>query len=306
MDDTNSSLRTFIKTCKFLDDREEVITEFPSDRDVLEHTILLGLCVMLFLASLFLNGVAISAIWVCTQLRARVSSFTIMVRSIMDMATAVIVFPLFIALLSREIGENPNCNEYFTSKKIGVLFHVYSITVMCMINSERYMGILHPIAHRQKVTKKRLLKYTVSALVFQTVLFAFSIVNVQIFPYVLAATTLLLIATTVYVYARIFYSAHKTARNHKWKLKKEIKLAGSSFIVVVCFLFCFLPATVGYINRLKDHPTFSLIVRRRRFALLSILSTTLNPVIFFWRDKAVRTRGIALVKRPFSSRGTPS
>jgi glucan phosphoethanolaminetransferase (alkaline phosphatase superfamily) len=214
----------------------------------------------------------------------------------MDLAMAVIVFPIFIALLSREIGRNVNCAEYFTSKKIGALFHVYSITVMCMMNFDRYMAIVHPITHRNEITKRRLLKYTVLALVLQTVLFAFSVFEVEAIPRVLAAITLLLIATTIFVYGRIFLFVRRTAGNGQRKAAKERKVAVSSLIIVVCFLLCVLPATIAYISRFEEQPTFSLVVRRRRFALLSLLSTTLNPVIFFWKDKAMRTKGIAFMK----------
>ena len=302
MNGTDLGPITFIESCKFLNDREEVIIKFPSNRKLREHIILLALGIILCLSATFLNGVATTAIWTCEQLKAKVSSFTILVKSIMDLAIAVVTFPLYITLLSREIGENPTCDEYFLSKKIGALFNVYSVTIMCMMNFDRYMAILHPITHRNKVTKQRLLKYTVLAMVLQIILFVFSIIEVKIVTYVLAATTLLLIATTVFVYARIFCSVRKATRNRKWKLKKELKLAGSSFLIVVCFLVCFLSATIAYINRLKDQPSFSLVVRRRRFALLSLLSTTLNPIIFFWRDKAMRTRGIALIKCHFFCR----
>ena len=223
MSGTDSGLITFIESCKFLNDREEVIIKFPSNRKLREHIILLALCIILLFSATFFNGVAITAIWTGEQLKAKVSSFTILVRSIMDMAIAVITFSLFIALLSREIGENPSCGEYFLSKKIGALFHNYSVAIMCMMNFDRYMAILHPITHRNKVTKRRLLKYTVLVMAFQNILFVFSIIEVKIVSFVLAATTLLLIATTVFVYARIFYSVHKASRNRKWKLKKELK-----------------------------------------------------------------------------------
>jgi hypothetical protein len=175
---------------------------------------------------------------------------------------------------------------------------------MCVLNFDRYIAMLHPMTHRSEVTKKKLLKFTVLGLVLQTVFVAVSVVDVNVTPYVLAAITLVLIATSVYVYARIFFSVHKAARQHKWKIRKELRLAVSSFMIVICFLLCFLPSTIGYIGRLRVEPTFPLIVRRRRFALLSILSTTLNPVIFFWRDQAMRAKGLALLKRPFFSRET--
>ena len=285
-----------------MSDREDIITRFPSNMKEIDHIVLLVISVFTFFSTVLLNVVAITTIWIHKDLRAKVSHFTVMMRSVMDLATGIIIFPLFIALLSREIGGNPDCSEYFISKKLGALFCLYSITVMCIINFERYMGILHPFVHREKVTKARLMIFTVFALVLQTVLFSISIIHVQIFPRVLAATTLLLISTTIFVYMRIFFAAKNQLNvvvNRKSKLLKQLKLAGSSFIIVVCFLACSLPSTIVYIDRLEIQSSFSLVVRRRWFALLFMLSTTLNPIIFFWRDKAMRIRGKQLVKRSF-------
>ena len=285
-----------------MSDREHVITKFPSNMMVIDHVVLLVICVFTFFSTVFLNGVAITTIWIHRDLRAKVSNFTVMMRSVMDLTTGITIFPLFIALLSREIGGNPDCSEYFISKKLGVLFYLYSVTVMCIINFERYMGILHPFIHREKVTKARLMKFTVFALVLQTVLFFISIINVQVFPRVLAATTLFLISSTIYVYMRIFFAVKNGLKgNRKSKLLKQLKLAGSSFIIVVCFLACSLPSTIAYIDRLEIPSNFSLVVRRRWFAWLIMLSTTLNSVIFFWRDKAMRSRGKQLINCTFFS-----
>ena len=313
MNGENSSLTIFIKTCESSNDRIPVITKFPSDKNVIEHIILVVLAVILFFSSVFLNGVAITAIWVCSQLKAKVSCFTVMVRSVMDLVLGLVVVPFFVTVMSNEIGGHPNCDVCFIAKKLFVLFTSYSVMVMCMMNLERYMGILHPMAHRVKVTKTRLVKYTILGFVVQTIVFTLSVIEDQVFPFVLAGTTFLLIATTVYVYIRIFVHNVKNGRqlsvqsqnaagNRKRKLMREIKLARSSFMIVICFLACFLPATISNIERFNVQPSFSFVVWKKCFFLLVILSTTLNPIIFFWRDRALRRRGIESIERLFFSR----
>lgn len=314
MNGTNSSATNFIKTCTFLNDRENLIIKFPSDTSVLQHIILLVISIILMFSTIILNGLTVAAIWLCGQLKAKVFCFTVMLKSVVDLAIGVVVLPVFITLVSKEIARNPTCVDYFISKKVGVLLYVYTVTLLCVLNIERYLAILHPTTHRNKVTKKLLLKYTTLAVILQTVLFALSITEVQVFPYVLATATLLLIATTVFVYTRIFLSqaklrveigrvaplhgqAENTGRMQMRKMLDDLKLAKALFLVVVCFLACFLPSTISYMDRLNIQPTFSLIVRRRWFALLVVLSTTLSPMIFFWRNSALRVTGIASIKR---------
>ena len=93
-----------MKTCKGFDDRVNIITEFPSNKNVLEHVILLVVSIIIFFSSVFLNSVVITAILGSSQLKAKVSCFTILVRSVTDLAFALVIFPFFITLLSNEIG----------------------------------------------------------------------------------------------------------------------------------------------------------------------------------------------------------
>lgn len=312
MNGTNFSTTNFIETCKFLNDREILIIKFPSDTSVLRHVILLVVCILLLFSTIFLNGLTIAAIWLCGQLKAKVFCFTLLLKSVVDLAIGVVILPLFIALVSREIAGNPTCVLYFISKKVGVLLYIYSVTVMCTMNIERYMAVLHPTTHRNKVTKTIVLKYTKLAFLLQTVLFSLSIISAQIFSFVLATTVLLLIATTVFVYTRIVLSqvkihtqerrmaplqAESAGRLRMSKAMKEVKLATTSVMVVVSFLVCFLPSTISYTSRLNTQPTFSVVVRTRWFSVLVVLSTTLSPIIFFWRNRALRVTGIASIKR---------
>ena len=319
MDGTNSNAIVFIKTSRGFDDIVNIITGFPSTKNVLEHIILLVVGIIIFLSSVFLNSVVITAILGSSQLKAKVSCFTILVRSAMDLAFALVIFPFFITLLSKEIGLGKlNCNVIFTTKKRGILFLGYSVTIMCMMNVERYMGILHPLTHRAKVTKTRLLKSTILGLAIQTIIFAPSIIDNQITPFIVAATTFLLTAITVFVYARIWFSQQHlrnvrlgrqlSAQSHfpvvtrNGRLMKEIKLARSSFMIVICFLICFLPATISNIEMLRMQPSFSLVVHERLFSLLAISSTTLNSIIFFCTNRALRKSGIKSIKRTVLSR----
>jgi hypothetical protein len=44
------------------------------------------------------------------------------------------------------------------------------------------------------------------------------------------------------------------------------------------------------------HNQFSLVLIKRCFAALLVLNSTLNSVIFFWRNKALRDEGKRLIK----------
>ena len=122
------------------------------------------------------------------------------------------------------------------------------------INIERYLGILHPLIHRTKLTKKKLFSLISVALFFQTLFACLSFAYK--FTYSKAGTILmpLFLLKFIYIYTRIYLVARGknpilnspneigseriTAKYSKKKAYvREIKLVKSCFVFVIVFLF---------------------------------------------------------------------
>ncbi|XP_028399988.1 tachykinin-like peptides receptor 86C [Dendronephthya gigantea] len=308
----------FVKSCQVLNDREELIVDFPSMESQLEHVIMLVLCVLFFFISVILNGVSAVTILTTPILKDKISYLTVMVKSIIDFILGLTILPQYIVLLAMEIAGNPNCVAYLFAKKLGVLLYIYSVTALSAMNFERYMATIHPVTHRNKFKKEKLLMYLLFVSLFATVLFGLSFIYVNILPFVLAATVLLLIASTIYVYTMISISrvrywiksrnaigpqniAETNDRTRQfWRSMKssnEFKVASWCLLIVVFTLSCILPSTVSYTNRLGTQPSYSAVSKRRHYSLLILFNSALNPVIFFWKNKTLRTAAIKMLRR---------
>ena len=307
---------TFTKTCYILNSRDELIVTFPSKKNLHAHIIAIIISVILYFSTVFLNGVTFRAIWRSRLLKEKVSNFNVMVKSVIDLAIGILFIPLFITVLASEIGGNPSCLVFMISKKLGVLVYIYSATAMCTMNFERYLAVLHPLIHRTKVTKRSLLIYTFALCCHETILFGFAFVYVNIFRVILTIVAFLFIASTVVVYTRILFSClknrvppankmsvqpHSIVEKQKRRFQQDLEIAKTCFAVMICCLICLLPGLFSnIIDRLKIYDSFSAVLQRRWFALLFLSNSTMNPVIFFWRNKTLRTEGINLIKSLYS------
>jgi hypothetical protein len=79
-----------------------------------------------------------------------------------------------------------------------------------------------------------------------------------------------------------------------------LKNASSCLLAIACFVVLFIPRTVyiGFEMAWKETPRFS---ERIKLALLwgktfASMNSTFNSVIFYWRNKILRTEGMKLIK----------
>jgi hypothetical protein len=307
---------TFIKTCYILNSGDELIVTFPSIKNFYVHIFAMIVSTILYFPGVFLNFVVFTAIWRSRLLKEKVSNFNVMVKSVVDLAIGMLFIPLLITVLASEITGNPSCTSFMISKKLGMLGLIYSVTVMSMMNCERYLAILHPITHRVRVTRRRMLTCTLTTCCFITVLFGFTLIYVDIIPFIVNGVTLVFLSSTVFVYSSILFfclknrrvnptnqrsmQSHSAVKERRQHFHQDLKVAKTCFVIIVASLACYLPGMISNISRLKLNATFSAVVTRRWFAILYLSNTTTNPAIIFWRNKAIRREGINLVKSVYS------
>ena len=302
----------FIETCYILNEKIEIVINFPSTWSVLLYVAALLVSVSLSLTALFLNGVTVVTIWNSRTLKERVSNFLILIQSTIDLANGVILIPLSAMLLASDLVGSPSCILVYTVRKIGHLLYFYSMTTMFVMSVERYLGVLHPFVHRVKVTKTRLLKGIISVCIFQTILHSFSVTHGLLVTRPFFVTNMFLfLAFTVFAYARMFWFSTKKNRfltgqqvvnvtkginiGTKGRLIKEYKTAKSCFLVVITSLVCSLPVIM--LVAVLDLETSFLVVTVRKWSyILNMFNSTANSLIYFWLNKALRNEGIIRMK----------
>jgi hypothetical protein len=168
------------------------------------------------------------------------------------------------------------------------------------MNFERYLGIIHPLVHRVKLTKKKLLSSVFSACAVYTAALPMFFNTVHIRKLLTGTCMLLFLTASTYIYIRIFLAAKKshslpkppnaiadkesTAKEKKSNLR-EIKLAKSCLMMVLLFVFSFLPlSTVNILTALSSQQLGPVKLRTVQAWCVTIvmLNSSLNSVIFFW------------------------
>lgn len=312
-----------------MDDQAQVLTSFPTNESILVHIFALILIIILTFTTISLNGVTVFTIWRSRILRQKPSNFTILLQSVVDFANGVVIMPLITFHWASEAAGRPSCVTAYVLKKSAMLMTFYTLITLSVMNFDRYMGILHPFVHRCVVTNERLLAYVIAVCTIQTVIYGFSVTHNKTMRPILVTTTTLFISTTVFVYLKIFLAirsrnqvgvvlvgkniesdaipsrrdvSEKTSENRSGKAEflKELKTAKSSFLVVMCCLVCYVPATLlfGPLNLMSS---FLAVALKVWFVLLAMLNSTLNSIIYFWMNNMLRKRGKDVVKSMWNS-----
>jgi hypothetical protein len=275
----------------------------------MNHIFAMALNGILIIPTILLNAIAIITILKFSQLNSKPCYFIILLQSVIDLAVGVLGLPLFLVFLASGIGKISNCivaTLAFQTTTIPVGISVITISVMTL---ERYIAILHPYAYIAKVTKKRLLIYVGSGAAMVFSLFFPSLVIQKLIEMYGTISVTLIFSFTVFAYTRIYLVARKLARSEnqlhdaagegnltrKKLFLREIKLAKSCFIVVVCFcVLCFLP-TAFLVTFYKYLDQFEYLVFLIWIGTLGLLNSSVNSLIFFWTKTMLRKQAVKMI-----------
>ena len=182
------------------------------------------------------------------------------------------------------------------------------------MNLERYLAIVHPIFHRTKVTKVRLVKCLIVLWLFALALIIFLFYRPDVICKFLSLEMSLSMAALVFIYARIYIACTRSSKNllrknginpssknqdtfetQRRDYLRNLRLVKSCFMVVVCFGICFLPGALVISGFQEMNEDLHMI--RRWSEILLVSNSSLNSLIFFWRNKLLRKEAQKILKQ---------
>ncbi|XP_020897953.1 beta-2 adrenergic receptor-like [Exaiptasia diaphana] len=263
------------------------------------------------------NGLVCLAILLNKDLQIY-SNLLLLFLSFNDFIVACFAEPLYI---TRRLLESQNQYLCWLSLTYRALWNIsvgLSFQAIAVISAERYFALFHPFKYKEHVTVNRLIT-TVLLLAGIWVVFVlsrFAGLPTNYFYAITSPMILICIIMIAVVHVKIFKLArwhhrqislntcspqNEVCHTRKWMryTAREAKIAKSTAFVVGAVFLCYLPLIVIVITNIilthQDVLFHYYILPWTDF--LVFLNSLLNPVIYCWRSRELRSSIVRLCKR---------
>ena len=264
-----------------------------------------------------LNTVAIYAIMKSSSLSRNFKTLLLSL-AVSDLGVGLLAQPLFVAYLAMDTTQKNETNEtydvIYTATLIPMNFFLcaslFSVTALC---ADRFLAIGLHLRYQSLVTYKRLgiaviSIWVISALI--SVIRLFIPKNIMYVIFVVFTSACIINVTSLSVKLYLTLRRHinqiqvqQLARTGQGEIVQgKRKSAMASLFVYLVFIVCYLPniCTLFVIAAISEpridveHLWFYTIT-------LSFLNSTLNPLIYCWKMKQIRTTMMRKLRDVFSS-----
>ena len=266
------------------------------------------------IAGVFLNSVVIISLMRSSQLRRNLGYFMILVLSCFDLAVVTFSHPallLWIILWSVKThyqGENAIDNWVSI---VGYNMAGFSMSALLTMSVERYLALKYPFFHHTAVTKRRLLLFQAFLMVMIVSVSPLQYLHWNTFG---NALTIVFISLLMFLFIYLNYnmlfiakskskmeSSLKTQGNEESKRRKlNFKNISTCSVAIGCFFICALPPIIYSILILFTTDTFTSKQGMKIFKFCAItffiINSTLNCLIFFWKNSILRREGMKTIQ----------
>ena len=288
--------------------------------DILDVVLLCTINVVFMIAGIFLNSVVIISLWRSRQLRKKLCYFMVLVLCCFDLAVVSIIHPLVVtSTIHLPIEETQKLRENMRVFCTYILTG-FSMNALFTLTIERFLALARPFFHQAFVTKRKIVSYLILSSI--TLIGKSSVIfikgkTVMIVNTPTAIWVLFMLFFSTYANYKMFVIAKSKKVDRKKvanieKVKKENwkkrilnhKSVSTCSLAVGCYLFCLCPYMVYSALRLAS----GALSYEKQVLLFSLwlstfvsINSTLNCVIFFWRNSILRREGMKIIdafKRP--------
>ena len=299
MSDMNISGK-FWCSCPLHNAQYVMLSNIPTQMYYINVIVGLTCNVLLIISGIILNSATILAYWKSAPLRKKMSYFLIMLLSLSDLTVAVVGHLVFVLSLAFTLLANPNCTIRSLHEILTFATVAMSLGTLLALNIERYFCIVHPFFHCTKMTKLRLLGLAAVFWLYACLLtLSYPILGNRVAGLMTSCTMFTIIVVTVCIYISICCAVCRPASNpsqvnsNTIKISQNLRTAKSCAIVVACTVICFLPYAI--VRSLK-RSAFKTMFMDMWAKTLTLLSSSLNSLVLFWRNPILRKEAKAVLK----------
>jgi hypothetical protein len=193
------------------------------------------------------------------------------------------------------------------SSKLMTIFNGFSLLALLVMNCDRYLATSYPLFHRTSVTKGKLLTILAILITVEITLMSLSFNNFVI-PYKLALLIFIIIMfpPMLFINYKLFEvvrKSHKSRGNNGispgTKKTFSLKNISSCLLAVACFVVLHIPAFVYIglsITSTAKEWTLENALAGLWASTTCAMNSTCNCLIFYWKNKILRTEGMKVIK----------
>ena len=273
------------------------------DLNVFIHLIFLVVVNIIFAFSgITSNTLVIISFWKSSQLRKKLCHFMILVLSCFDLIAVITNYPgILLYLISWLVEDYDLLQKSLTYLYFSFVFIVFSYIALLVMSIERYLGAYYPIFHHTSVTRRRLLTFVAILLISTIVMFTISsgslVISSSLNLIILMA---LFLPPFIFVNLKLFIIARKVHReravSQEKRNRKNLKNISAALWVVGCLMLLYLPASFNIAFSLAAKSANTIRLSYIWSYMYMTMNSTLNSLIFFWKNKVLRTEGIKMLK----------
>ena len=265
---------------------------------------LIFLCVVNIIftfSGIVLNTLVIASIWKSSQLRKKLCHFMTMVLSCFDLVAVVTIYPGILLFLIAWLREDYDLLfKVMIYLNVSGLFFVLSPLTLLVMNIERYLGACYPIFHHTSVTRRRLLTFLVILLIPSAVVYMISRCGVISYPIFFMISMVIFVPPFIFVNFKLFAIARKLHRERAIAAGKRtaanFKNISTPLWAVGCFMLLSIPHSFNIAFILAEKSSKTIRLSYIWAFTCIIMNCTFNSLIFFWKNKVLRTEGIKILK----------
>ena len=250
------------------------------------------------------NTLVIASFWKSSQLRKKLCHFMIMVLSCSDLVVVVTNHPgILLCIIFWLRGDYDLLLKWAFYMDFVTIFYAYSFLLLFVMSIEQYLGAYYPIFHRTSVTRRRLLTLLGILLIFHTALHVIC-TNDMIISSTPVITTYIVTVflPLVYLNFKLFKISREVRRRKvaspETRTTINLKSISTCLLVVGLVVVSSTSASADIVFDIITENNQPSSVRLSFIWSVTIWNTncTLNSLIFFWKNKVLRTEGVKMLK----------
>ena len=252
------------------------------------------------------STLVIASICKSSQLRKKLCHFMIMVLSMFfdfmcfDLVAAVTNHPGILFYLISWLRKDYDLQKVAIYLNNSGVFLVLSPLALLVMNIERYLGAYYPIFHHTSVTRHKLITLLAILLIPSAVMYIISgyvFVNYRVYFMIFLV---LFVLPFVFVNFKLFAIARKLHRQRavspgKRRTANLINIS-TGLWAVVCFMLLSIPSSFYIALRFTEKSLNTIRLSYIWGFTCNAMNSTLNSLIFFWKNEVLRTEGIQILE----------